>query len=548
MQKKHLYIFWLLFLGSSYCDAQDTIFVKSHDLKNIRNIDVLDGKLLIRFSKSYTFYSNNKYENEEELPYNTKAFTWVDDLTENTNIYHSDYFPKDKLYKNSHLLKKLIPGEVTENISLARIKNAFYICWKGKLLEYKIYNHYRRILKESSIRHIYKDQNQSIVSSYSGIFNYDEEFNAVKKFAIPTYSNGELNYINNRYYLSSDDLYVKEKDSFKLFWKREGIEKFREIFNYNGKTYALFEHSLSEINLSLRHEKVIKKIKNLSDAEKYKSQLLLSSEDGGLYSFQNNKIKKVYNCSTGIYDVASFDEKIYLCCNDGIRILNKKYEELKFIAIYKPISILPLDNALITSTYKGLYYVDLIKNKSYELIPDVEFNKKAFTRFDNYIYAGSVQGLYILNIVELSTNFLESLESTTISTKPNSYSYFVITFITFLAFIAIMIFYRRKNGVKIAVNQKEIFDNMESIYQIIKLNPGIKSVEDLADYIGVSSPTLISKIKRQTGANPLTFLKESKKNIAIELFNEGVSVEEIAKRIGYSVRYIKSNFLNKKSI
>jgi AraC-like DNA-binding protein len=208
---------------------------------------------------------------------------------------------------------------------------------------------------------------------------------------------------------------------------------------------------------------------------------------------------------------------------------------------------LPLDNALITSTYKGLYYIDLIKNKSYELIPDVEFNKKAFTRFDNYIYAGSVQGLYILNFVELSTNFLESLESTTISTKPNSYSYFVITFITFLAFIAIMIFYRRKNGVKIAVNQKEIFDNMESIYQIIKLNPGIKSVEDLADYIGVSSPTLISKIKRQTGANPLTFLKESKKNIAIELFNEGVSVEEIAKRIGYSVRYIKSNFLNKKS-
>lgn len=543
VHKMKKYLFWLIAFTTFICNAQDTIFVKSHDLKNIRNIDVLDGRLLIRFPKSYTFYYNNIFEKEVSLPENTKVFTWTDNLNDNNNIYHSNYFPKEKLFKKTHLLKKLIPGEVTENISLGRIKNTLYICWKGKLLEYKIYNHYRRILNESSIRHIYRDQSTNIISTYSGIFNCDVDFSHTTKFTIPSYSNGELNQINNNYYLCSDDLYIKQNNNFILYWKRDGIEKFRELLNYNGKSYALFEHSFSEINLITKQESVIKKINNLSDVEKHKSQLLLSSENGGLYVYKNKHIKKVFENNSSIYDINFFNNSIYLCCDDGIRILNENYEEKKFISIYKPINIIPLDNALITSTYKGLFYIDLIKNKSYELIPDVEFNKKALTRFDNYIYAGSIQGLYILNIVELNTNFLESLESTTIKTENNRILISLIIFVILLILISVFVYYKKKKATQESINQKEIFDNMDAIYGIIKTNPNIKSVEDLAIFIGVSSPTLITKIKKKTGLSPLVYLKNCKKNIAIELLEQGIGIDEISIRVGYSVRYIKSNFL-----
>lgn len=537
------WFFLQIILSTFICNAQDTIFVKSHDLKNIRNIDVLDSKLLIRFTNSYLFYSNNKYFKEENLPNKTKSFTWTDNSAENSNIYHSDYFPKDKLFKKTYLLKRLIPGEISENISIGRIKNTLFICWKGKLLEYKIYNHYKHILKDCSIRHIYRDQNINIVSSYCGIFNYDENFIKSNIFKSPTYSNGELNYINNNYYLCSDDLYILKNNNFNFFWKRDGTEKFREMISFNGKTYALFEHSFSEINLEQKQEKLIKKIKNLSDIENQKSHLLLSSENGGLYVYKNNQIKKVFNCSTGIYDIEFFNNSIFLCCDDGIRILNKNYVENKFIALYKPINIINIDNALITSTYEGLYYIDLIKNKSYNLIPDVEFNKKALIRFDNYIYAGSVQGLYVVNIVELSTNFLESFESKTILTETNNILYIIVICVLLFMVLFIIAYFKRKKTTQALINQKGIFDNMDDIYEIIKTNPNIKSVEDLATYIGVSSPTLITKIKKQTGLNPLEYLKNCKKNIANELVNQGVSINEISIRVGYSVRYIKNHFL-----
>lgn len=537
--------FTLLFTAFALqiCIAQDTIFTKSHDLKYIRNIDVIDSRLLIRFSNSFLFYSNNNYSDEENLPDNTKSFTWTDNLAESTNIYHSDYFPKDKILKSTRQFENLLPGELTDNISVARIKNNFFICWKGKLLEYKIYSHYRRILKENSIRHIYKNSSSSIVSSYNGIYFFDNNLYNYRKTLTPSYSNGELNHINSQYYLCSDDLYIRKNDNFTLFWRRDGIEKFREIFIYNGQTYALFEHSFCEIDLKLNREKNKIKIKNLSDVEKFKESLLLSSENGGLYLYKNNKISLVFNCDTGIYDISYYNKSIYICCDDGIRILNNNFKEEKFIKIYKPVNCIPIDNTVITSTYKGLYYIDLIKNSSYELIPDVEFNKKALTRYDNYIYAGSIQGLYIVNIVELSTNFLESLGSNPITTMNYNYVYILIIFTLSIFLILILYYYKRKNKTKISINQKEIFENLNLIYEIIKTNPSIKSVEDLAIYIGVSPPTLITKIKKQTGSSPLIFLKDCKKRIANELINEGFSIEEVAIRIGYSVRYIKNNFL-----
>lgn len=541
---KKLIIYYIL-LFVEVCVAQDTIFIKSHDVKNVRNIDVVNSKLLIRYSDSYQFFYNGNYSENEKLPINTKSYTWSDNLSDNARIYHSDFIPRDKVLKNKNRLKNLLPGEITDNISLCQIKNKLFICWKGKLLEYKINTHYKRLLNGCSVRNIYRDNKffNNIVSTYSGIYLFDINLNFIKKFDKPTYANGELCIINNNQYLCSDDLYLKKQDSFALYWQRDGIDKFRKLLSFNGNTYGIFENSFSLLNLAKKQEKLIAHIKMLSDVESFNKSLLLSSENGGLYLYYNNKIKTIFNNGVGIYDIVVKNKTIYLCCDDGIRILDSHFQVVKHINIYKSIKLIPLEDAIITSTYKGLYYIDLLKNNIYELIPEVEFNKKALFRSDNYIYAGSIQGLYIVNIVELNTDFLETLESTDITEEKNTIFYLAMITILSLLIVVIVTYYKRKNKPKISINHDSVFDNLDQIYDIIKKNSNIKSVEDLSTFIGVSPPTLITKIKKKTGMSPLMFLKDCKRRIAIDLLEEGYTLEEISRRVGYSVRYIKSTLL-----
>ena len=71
----------------------------------------------------------------------------------------------------------------------------------------------------------------------------------------------------------------------------------------------------------------------------------------------------------------------------------------------------------------------------------------------------------------------------------------------------------------------------------------IISVEELANQLNISKVQLNRKLAKK-GTSGLKVLKNCKRKIAKELFTKGVPIKNISKQLGYSIRYIKENFLN----
>ncbi len=93
---------------------------------------------------------------------------------------------------------------------------------------------------------------------------------------------------------------------------------------------------------------------------------------------------------------------------------------------------------------------------------------------------------------------------------------------------------------------KPIF-NSEKIRTVMRENPNIISAEMLADHLNTSVVQINRHLKNEKTTS-LKVMKSIKREIALEMYDSGKKVEDIAKRIGYSPRYIKENFLKKTDI
>jgi AraC-like DNA-binding protein len=546
--KKVYYLYFLiLFFTINEALCQDTVFIKSFNIPSVRNIDLLGSKMIIRYKNSYQIYQDGKFDPIINLPKNIKAYTWVNNLSTNNTIFHTNFFPEEKKVTDKTKYKNLIPGDFSENLSVVTIKNLLYIVWKGKLLEYKINNHYQCFFKDQSIRHIFCDGDKTIISSYNGIYSVDKKINTLKKYSNISYSNGELCKIPSGDFLCFDGLMMYYNDSMIPYWSRHGQNNFRKIVHFENKDYALFEHSISQIDIINKKEQIIKNCHNLSDIVIHNNCIYFSSENGDLFTLKKGKVKQKLKLNVAIYNIVWHQGKLLLSCDDGLHIFNNKFKETTFIPLFKAVKTIPTEYGIFTSTYEGLYLINLKKNKVYNVIEEVEFNRKALTLYDNYLYAGSIQGLFVINLIEFNTNFIETLSSYEINQKDKSSTinyYFIGILILLLIIVFILLIYLRKSKKEIKkVAKRDVFENENAIYELIANKPSIKSVEDLALELDVSIPTLITKIKKLTGLSVLDYLKQCKKKIALDLYEKNISIEEIAKRVGYSTRFVKTNFL-----
>ena len=90
--------------------------------------------------------------------------------------------------------------------------------------------------------------------------------------------------------------------------------------------------------------------------------------------------------------------------------------------------------------------------------------------------------------------------------------------------------------------QKKILLDSEMIRNVVLNNPQILSVEHLAEHFKTSVVQLNRHLKKEE-LSGLNLLKSIKKEIALEMLKDGKSLEEISKRVGYSMRYVKAKLL-----
>jgi AraC-like DNA-binding protein len=85
-------------------------------------------------------------------------------------------------------------------------------------------------------------------------------------------------------------------------------------------------------------------------------------------------------------------------------------------------------------------------------------------------------------------------------------------------------------------------NNPDNIRHVVLDQPGIISVEAVAEYFETSTVQL-NRILKKYNTSGLMLLKAIKQDIVRDMLAQEKSMEEISKRVGYSVNYIKRNLL-----
>ena len=541
---KHILFVTLLILSFNSF-AQDTTFVRSLATHGrVSNISTNNNYLYARINDSIYKWDNGFIPFAE----GKLKYSWIVQVQDELIINHSDYLTKPDYVDPKALVSGLLPGRVIYDITSVTIGNSFYLSYNGIILEYRI-NPYVEVLHPGiSVRHVYSEPDLRIVSTYNGIFmDTIKNVFSTNKLGSVTYSSGELSKIDSYYYLCQNNLlrYNESEKKFEIWINTEGESRFRKLFKYENKIYGLFKNAFGQIDLEKRIVTEYYSDAIFTDYEIFDRKLFLSSLDEGLFVFEpdEKKMKKI-NPISSINDLAKKEDELFLGTDDGLfRLnLNKGTLETVFegesviqIAFYNEDVIFTNNDGL--SAYREDGFLPIVEN--------VEFNKMALSIDDHFLYAGSVFGLYTIKSGKLR-KLLETESMSIIDNKIqkefNIYSLILIIIINvILLSVGVYFGIKFSRTKQIALQSSTVIDN-ESVVELVRKDKSILSVQDIADNYDTSI-TQLNRLLKKENTIALTLLKSVKKDIAIEMYEEGKSLDEISKRVGYSIRFVREKLL-----
>ncbi|TXG34838.1 hypothetical protein [Seonamhaeicola maritimus] len=537
---KHVLFITFLFLCFK-SSAQDTIFVRSLTTNGrVSNISTDNNYLFARIGDSIYKWDNGFIPFAKgKLKYSSIA-QGQDELI----INHTEYLSKTDFVDLKAIGSRLLPGRSKYDVTSVTIGDVFYLCYNGIILEYKI-NPYVEVFHPGvSIRHVYIEPGLRIISTYEGIFmdSIASRFNTNKLGSV-NYSSGELSKINSHYYLCQDHLlrYNEIEEKFERWIDTREEPKFRKLFIYEDKIYGLFENTFGQIDLEKRVVTEYYSDAFFTDYEIFDGKLFLSSLDKGLFVFEpgEKKMTKI-NSISSINDLAQKENKLFLGTDNGLFQLNLEKGFLE--SIFEGISVIQVvfynDDFIFTNNdgltaYREGVFLPIIEN--------VEFNRMALTVDDKFLYAGSVFGLYTIK----SLNLKKFMETESIKVEDykiqKEFNIFYLVLVI-LIFISGAIYFGIKTTRSKQLEMQSSTIDVKSVVELVRKKKSILSVQDIADYYDTSI-TQLNRLLKKENTIALSLLKSVKKNIANEMYEDGKSLEEISKRVGYSIRFVREKLL-----
>lgn len=378
-----------------------------------------------------------------------------------------------------------------------------------------------------------------VISTYDGIF-IDTTFNRFSNVKLDEnlakYSNGEFVKIDSTYYLCQDNLltYDRTTNQLNTIINTEGAPRFRRLIKYGNKVYALFNNAFGELDLETGT--IAYKIRDeLSDFTAYNGKLYIASLNSALYEFNRKGELSKYATAAPINDLAIYKDGLFLGTAAGLyNFRNGSLTEV--IPNTEIVQSLSYEGKILFSNSSGLFYFS--EGEITPLIENIEFNKMALQQDQHYLYAGSVNGLYIVENNQL-TGILQN--PPVLLEKDKNYILIISLVALIVLSIVISIFRKRSKNQDYPIRKKITIDS-RMVREVIWKNPNIVSVGQLAEHLNTSVVQLNRHLKKE-GLTGLALLKSIMKEIALEMYKNGSSLDEISKRVGYSKRYVKANFL-----
>jgi len=525
--------------------AADTIFIESIEMPGrVSNIDCQGANLLVRLEDALYFYINGEFEKSDVPVMGQYSWFSKSGQTSNTKIYHTDYIFDDKAVRKSEL-DQILPGFYTNNITCATIGKTLFVCYRGVLLKYYIENDISNYYKGLSIRHVYNNDSIRIVSTYDGIFMDKIGKFTGRRLKGTYYSNGELCEINSQVYLCQDELFRLQGDTELILESSvKNGASFRKLIQWQDEVISLFNKRVSSFSTeTFLEKKTLLEGDEFNDLEIFNGNLLCCSSSGKVYQIHPSGQQDTLFLEGVLHDLQTLNNEIIVSSDSGLYIINKDFQVIPISIGFKALQTASYGENIFISSLHGLY---LLRRDSLNvLIPNVEFNRRALSIFNNYLYAGSVDGLYVIQLTIFDYKILPMLAPYSIHVDKGELPLILLlvigTIILLAAGIAGYYFSKRKQQNELVL--KRIQDlSLEMIGNTIRDDEDITTVNALSEKLNVSMVQLNRKLKPH-GETPLSLMKKIKREIAIDMHTKGVPLDQIANRTGYSKRYIREQFL-----
>lgn len=522
--------------------GQDTIFIRSIPLDStVKNITTDGTYLFFRFDK--TLY----YLNKGKLKFHSNAqlkFTEIElNPIKNEKIINHKKHIESKGAEYYKSLNAILPDKSNFYTTSVSLGDHFYICNNGVVLEYRIRDFLNLKHEGRSVRHVFSEPGLRVVSTYNGIFidEFWAKFNDVSlEDSLSNYSNGEFIKIDSNYYLCQDNLLQFDPTTKKFITiiNTENKPRFRKLISFNGKVYALYDQAFGELDIEKRERLPFLIERNLTDCILIKDLLYVSSSETKFYRLDKEGNLKMFTAPYKINDLSQINGKLHIGTEKGLYKFSNN--EISLVAEGEVVQALESENSIIISNNNGLY---IFHDNTYRpIIEGIEFNKLALNTDEHYLYAGSVNGLYVMEKSDL-IHYKQNKQKmkTEIDSFYSALLPVLIVVVLFIGIIVVAVFRYRNQNIGYENDGRKIY-NIELISKIIAENPKILSAESLAEHLNTSVVQINRHLKKE-GTTSLKVMKQVKKEIALDMYQKGKSTQEISKRTGYSVRFVKTNFL-----
>lgn len=513
-------------------------FIKGHELINV--VDNINNKPAFFFNllkdENQTYVGSNlgvfKIEDAKLMKINdqkghVKLSKKGDKLIFSPNlVYETNTINTDLLN-----LPKLIEDEITSSIYQ---NGKLIIISKGKLMFYK-----KVLLKKSFIGKSIRSISQNYVGTYSGIYKKNETHLDL----FPNYTNSYIREFDNEVFINYDGLYVKRDKgegknyrrlvdgSIDLFGNKigfaENVEKINDstysIFTSTGLYISNFEDLLIPIDTSYNTSRSIDQTKFIHHFVIDDRILYYKDKTLKVVNSSFDDISEIHRFKRPVKDFSFFENHLYFINDIGVSDFYFSNENSLIESDIFHTVLAINENCLGLLSNQGFYKYEIDKNKIISLNNN-EFNSKALEIFGDTIYAGSVNGLYKINI----NDFIKYAPIKN-STKNFNVS-FTISLILLLVVVVLVIILIRKPR---HITKPNLLDEINNY---IEENLANVTVSGIQENFSISYRKL-NKISNNL--SPGKLIEKKRKNKIKTLIRKGESLQEISMQTGYKIEYLK---------
>jgi hypothetical protein len=455
-------------------------------------------------------------------------------------------------YHRQSAMSHLLPfPEEKKNEHHAGNGGYFYITAGGRMHVYEA-RPYGYVHRNHSIRSV----SAHFTATYSGIYYRNRPL----KLPFPQFSDGYIREYNGKVFVSSYNL-----DVFDINQLSDSTEDPKKIRVANGFDFTPCRDirylSFARQYLVASGNRLIELDSNLDRASvlftgQGEDELVLLNENVEYQTIHFGQGKNLYEYRTDSRTITKLNsieqqildgdvkpqQKLVLTSNAILHIQNfgtKRRAE----GIQKAHTLLPIEEMeYVIATDLGLYHFNLQDNKLSVLIPNVEFNRRGLYQDGKKLYAGSINGLYILDLNNLY-NIIDfnQKQATAYSSSP-PYGMILSLIGVILILIILVMFYRKKSiTIQAALDESVTVETkprltLEDIESYIRENLTTASLKTIVAHFNTNTSMVYTILDPE---KPGDLIQKIRFERIKELRAEGKTAKEIGELTGFSETYVR---------